>query len=188
MTCSKCHLFNSLCWLHHLWTQHGLDCWPSVAGATCRHSAPHTNTPRERASLSQEGGRGGQAPLPAVCDELIHQLSGQGVHLLSGRALGLQGQVDLLQAGFLRSRQARMKTISAGQRYMVDPSPRPRHHTQSLNQRGEQLEQKKAERHQTLQIRVRPNSRTPLSSEHQPDPNPKAWGSNLAHSHEEAGC
>lgn len=58
MTCSKCHLFNSPRWLHHLWTQHGLDCWPSVAGETCRCSPPHTNTPRERASWSQEGGRG----------------------------------------------------------------------------------------------------------------------------------
>ena len=45
MTCSKCLLFNSPRWLHHLWTQHGLDCWPSVAGETCRRSPPHTNTP-----------------------------------------------------------------------------------------------------------------------------------------------
>lgn len=40
------------------------------------------------------------APLPAVRDELIHQLSHQAVHVLGG-ALGLQGQVDLLQARFL---------------------------------------------------------------------------------------
>lgn len=121
MTCSKCHLFNSPRWLRHLWTQHGLDCWPSVAGETCCRSPPHTNTPRERASLSQEGRvLGCQAPLPAVCSELIHQLSQHGVHTLGG-ALCLQRQVDSLQAGLLRDRRARVRTMSRGQRVHTRP-------------------------------------------------------------------
>ena len=76
MTCSKCHLFNSPRWLHHLWTQHGLDCWPSVAGETCRHSLPHTNTPRERAWLSQEGRGGAWVPgTPYLQSEMSSSIS-----------------------------------------------------------------------------------------------------------------
>lgn len=54
MTCSKRHLFNSRCRLHHLWAQHWPDCWPSVAGrrASAHH---HTRTLlRRQPWLSQD--------------------------------------------------------------------------------------------------------------------------------------
>lgn len=63
-------------------------------------SATHEHSPGKGLAESG-GGRGCQAPLPAGCDELIHQLSRQGIRVLGGRALGLQGQADLLQAGLL---------------------------------------------------------------------------------------
>ena len=63
-------------------------------------------------------------PLPAACDELIHQLSHQGVHVLVG-ALSLQGQVDLLQAGFLWTGRA-----GSGRSPWGGPSiPRSCHHS-----------------------------------------------------------
>ena len=67
---------------------------------------------------------GARHPLPAACDELIHQPSHQGVHVL-GRALRLQGQVDLLQAGFLWNGQAGVGRVTVGR----TPNPRHCHHS-----------------------------------------------------------
>ncbi|EDL91175.1 rCG56469 [Rattus norvegicus] len=68
---------------------------------TCFCSPPHTNTPEETA-LAEPGQafEGAKYPLPAVCKELICQLSHQGVHILRG-TLCLQSQVDLLQGKVL---------------------------------------------------------------------------------------
>lgn len=104
MICSKRHLFNSRCRLHHLWAQHWPDCWPSVAGrrASAHH---HTRTLLRRQAELGEASEGAKYPLPAVCKKLVCQLSHQGVHVLRG-ALCLQSQVDLLQVSFLWNRQA----------------------------------------------------------------------------------
>lgn len=64
------------------------------------------------------------APLPAVCDELIHQLSYQGVHVLRG-ALHLQGQVDLLQAGFLGKGRQESRRSLQGEGTPWTPAPSP---------------------------------------------------------------
>ena len=66
-------------------------------------------------------------PLPEACDELIHQLSHQGVHVLVG-ALSLQGQVDLLQAGFLWNRRAGVRKVTVGRTLnpqVLSPQPSP---------------------------------------------------------------
>lgn len=74
---------------------------------TCFCSPPHTNTPEETA-LAEPGepSEGAKDPLPAVCKELICQLSHQGVHILGG-TLCLQSQVDLLQVSFLGNKHPR---------------------------------------------------------------------------------
>lgn len=123
MTCSKCHLFNSPRWLRHLWTQRRWTAGQAGPGDVPPLTATHEHS-RERAWLSQEGGRGCPAPLPAVCDELIHQLSHQGVHVLGG-ALRLQGQVDLLQAGFLGKGGQESRRSLRGEGAPWTPAPSP---------------------------------------------------------------
>lgn len=97
---------------------------------------------------------GARHPLPAVCNELIHQLSCQGVHVLGG-ALRPQGQVNLLQAGFLWNRQAR-----SGQSQQEElPTPRPCHH--SPVPEPKKRERSKEGRAQTPQTSICPGMRTP---------------------------
>lgn len=67
---------------------------------------------------------GARHPVPAACDELIRQLSHQGVHVLGG-VLSLQGQVDLLQAGFLWNGRAGVGRVTVGQTL----NPRQCHHS-----------------------------------------------------------
>lgn len=90
---------------------------------TCRRSPPPTNTPGNGPGRVRRVGLGA-GTLPAVCNELIHQLSHQGVHVLGG-ALRLQGQVDLLQAGFLGKggQESRWSLQGEGARWTPGPSP-----------------------------------------------------------------
>lgn len=79
---------------------------------------------------------GARCPLPAVCNELIHQLSHQEVHVFGG-ALRLQGQVDLLQASFLWDNQARVKSVTTEQKVCIGINPRPCYYSKKkfLNQK-----------------------------------------------------
>lgn len=66
-------------------------------------------------------------PLPAACDELIHQLRHQGICILSGTR-SLQGQVDLLQAGFLWNGRAGLRKVTVGRTLnpqVLSPQPSP---------------------------------------------------------------
>lgn len=91
-----------------------------MAGETCLCSLPHTNTARARSGGARSRSRC-QHPLPAVCDELIHQLRHQRVQILGG-ALRLQRQVNLLQACFLQDKR--------GLGEMPQGSPLPAHQSQ----------------------------------------------------------
>lgn len=113
-------------------------------------------------------------PLPAACNELIHQLSHQGVHVLVG-ALGFQGQVDLLQAGFLWDRQAGVREVSVGRTLnpqVLSPQPSP------WTKEERTVRAKKAEGgpHKPAAVVARERSRLPLTKR----PNSQTGGSRFS--------
>lgn len=102
----------------------------------------HTRTlPGKWASPCQLAEEGARYPLPAVCNELIHQPSPQGVCVL--QALRLQGQVDLRQTSFLWNGQAKVRKPSGCRTPRPDASSWSCHHSVPEPKGSDHLKQRR---------------------------------------------